>query len=443
MNNFRKIAILLLVVVAGFYSCEEGGRFGISSDDTTPPSPPVFDTVWALPGGARIFYEIPADEDVISIEASFTATNGKLIKSAVSFFAPYLEVFGLPDTTEQTLQLYALDRAGNQSTVLSVKVKPEEPAYRRVANSLNVYPAFGAILLTWENVWQKDGIVQQDSTQRDVNVYVDFSYPDNGQQRSIRQVISSNKDVERQFINGLNLSESEPVSVQVTVEDLYGNRTASIDTMIRLKTDKQLDKSKWVLPAPGVLIEGVAMSNGGVYDGKNELVIDGLVNDELHPSNYAYFANNLPINVPFNFMIDLRDKYELSRIVTHQRRFFDPTTLAANPRGDLYLTNNVGIYKMYYWNGDDDDPVNDASGQWVEISEIKIPVPEPSATILDIVRMGKLGDESLMYPDSATFTPATRWFRYEVIAPFDESYGGSLQSANSLSEITLYGRKAE
>ncbi|GAP73161.1 hypothetical protein SAMD00024442_64_5 [Candidatus Symbiothrix dinenymphae] len=436
MNNFRKMAILLLLGMAGFYACEEGERFGISSDDTEAPSPPVFDTVWALPGGARIFYQIPDDEDVISIEASFTATNGQLVKSAVSFFAPYLEVFGLPDTLEQSLQLYALDRAGNQSTVVQVKVKPEEPNYSRVAKTMDVYPAFGAMLLTWENLLTKE-----------INLFVDFSFSDNGTQRSIRQVFSSSKPFGRQFITDLNLPESEPVSVQVTVEDLYGNRTESIDTVIHLKTDALLSKNKWALPDPGVLIGGVYMSNGNSYEGWNSSVIDGYGNDDAHPSNYANFTPatmlvdgvTVVVNNPVNFMIDLGAKYRLSRIVTHQRRFYDPANLLTNPRGDLYIAPNVRIYKMYYWDGDD-DAVNDASGQWVEINQIEIPTPASGLSILEIVRMGNLGDESLMYPDQPDFTPATRWFRYQAVAPFGSN---NVSLATGLSEITLYGKDAQ
>ncbi|GAP72821.1 hypothetical protein SAMD00024442_45_3 [Candidatus Symbiothrix dinenymphae] len=439
MNNFRNRAILLLIGVAGFYACEERERFGISSDDTISPSPPVFDSVQALPGGARIFYQIPADEDVISIEASFMATNGKLIKSAVSFFAPYLEVFGLPDTLEHTLQLYALDRAGNQSTVVPVRVKPEEPAYSRVAKSLDVYPAFGAILFSWKN---------EGTGKKDVNVYVDFSYSDNGKQRSIRQVFSSNKEVDRQFIKDLNLSASEPVSVQVSVEDLYGNLTKSRDTVIYLKTDALISKDKWELPDPGVAIGGVYMSNGNYMEGQNRFIIDGNINDEFHPRDFGIFETVYNVdgadrNHPLNFMIDLGAKYQLSRIVTHQRRFWNPTTLVSDPRGDLYGYRNVGIYKMYYWDGDD-DPINNDDGidHWVEISPIKIPMPDAAATVLEIVRMGTLGDESLMYPDQPDFTPPTRWFRYQAVAPFTNNYGGPLSDIHSLSEITLYGRQA-
>ncbi|GHT54204.1 hypothetical protein AGMMS49982_18510 [Bacteroidia bacterium] len=438
MNNFRKGAILLLIAVAGFYACAEGERFGISSDDTKAPDPPVFDSVWALPGGARIFYKIPADKDVISIEASFTATNGKLIKSAVSFFAPHLEIFGLPDTTVHSLQLYALDRAGNKSDVVTVPVKPLEPTYSRVNSTLAVYPAFSSMMVSWEN-----------ELEQDVNILVDIAYSDNGTKRTIYEAFSSNKEREQRFITNLNIPSSEPVSVQVIVEDLYGNRTASIEKgPMNLMADSLISKRDWYMPDRGTFIGTVGMSNGDNWEGKNSYVIDGIVNDEQHPGNYgiynnAYWVNGSDLNQPqFNLFIDLGAKYELSRIITHQRRFWNPAVLLTQPRADLYRARNVATYKMYYWDGDDVDPASDATGQWVDISEVTIPTPPPSTTNLEYIRMGVLGDESLMYPDSAHFTPATRWFRYQAIAPFPTAnWDNENERACGISEITLFGRK--
>ncbi|GHT24822.1 hypothetical protein FACS189430_10450 [Bacteroidia bacterium] len=438
MNNIKdiaKIAVFMLLAVGGFYACEEGERFGVSSDDTTPPEPPVFDTVHALPGGARIFYKLPADKDVLSIEASFTATNGKLIKSAVSLFAPYLEIFGLPDTLEHTLHLYALDRAGNKSKVQDVKVTPLEPTYSKVANSLEIHPAFGAFMLAWEN-----------ELKQDVNIFVDFSFSDNGVNRSIRQVFSSVDSVERKFIKGLNLPESETVTLKITVEDLYGNRMEKSDIEpLHLKTDEQLKKEDWLFPLAGTLIGGVGMSNGNCYYGNIKYLNDGNCNDVNHPGQFAFFnvqyndpANNIK-NDPFNVMIDLGDKYVLSRIVTHQRRYWDPASLATNPRGNYYLDYNVGIYNMYYWDGNDEATV----GTWKLINRIKIPMPSDGMTDLEIVYQAELGDESMMYPEKPDFTPATRWFRYEVVAPFLNNYGTDLSQASCLAELTLYGRKAQ
>ncbi|GAP72776.1 hypothetical protein SAMD00024442_42_7 [Candidatus Symbiothrix dinenymphae] len=440
MNNFRNIAILLLIGVAGFYACEEGERFGISSDDTTPPNPPHFDSIRPLAGGARIFYKIPDDVDLLSIEAAFTATNGEVVKSAVSLMAPpVLEIFGLSDTLEKTIDFYALDRAGNKSTIQQLKVKPQEPTYTRVAKSLNVHAGFGSLLVTWKN---ELGL--------DVNVFVDFTFSDNGVTRSLRQAYSSRDSVERKLIKSDKFSTSNPISVKVSVEDRYGNLSAPIDKgQITLQSDELIDKKAWEVPVVGYPMGGVTMSDGSSYGSRVGMAIDGIINDLLHPGNFAHFGYTIPANqsLPaFNLLIDLGAKYRLSRILTHQRYFAYMEQLT-NPgdsnyggiRGELYRNENVGIYRMYWWDGLDDG----TSGDWREISQVKIPMPPLGMSSAEIAKLGLLGDESLMYPDSSGFTPPTRWFRYESVKPFANNYNAANIYASCLSEITLYGKKEE
>lgn len=441
MKEIRKMAILLLVGVSGFYACEEGERFGISSGDTTPPTAPVFDSVQRLPGGGRLFYQIPPDEDVISIEASYTAANGKLIKSAASFMAPYLEVYGLPDSLEHTIQLYALDRAGNQSRSVDVTFEPLKPAYLKVAKGLTVKPAFGALLVEWEN-----------ELKQDITVFVDFTFPFNGAQRSMSQVYSSRDSIEHQFIKGLNLSEQEAVSVKVTVEDLYGNRSETVDKgSLHLFTDSELDKSKFVLLNPGDTIGGVRMGYGSSFQGQIEWLIDdkidyltgygkweGVVANYACWGVYTVMIDGVNVNAQrnWNILIDLGDKYELSRIVTHQawtnssRANMSPTN-----RGFYYGEWNVAIYNMYWWDGNDAATV----GEWKLIQQVKIPMPSADMGVMDIIRQAIAGDEALMYPDDPDYTPATRYFRYQCVNGFANNYNGT---AEVLAELTLYGKKA-
>jgi hypothetical protein len=439
MNNIRKIAVFMLLAVAGFYACEEGERYEISSDDTTPPHAPTVDSIIALPGGARIFYKIPGDEDLLSIEAAFTATNGDVVKSAVSLLAPpVLEIFGFSDTPEQKIDFYALDRAGNKSPIQTLTVRPEEPTYSRVANTLNVYAGFGSLLITWENELEVD-----------VNVFVDFTFSDNGTERSVHQAYSSREPAERKLIKSNRFSASQVISVQVSVEDRYGNRSKIIDKgQVALLTDELISKQDWRLAAKGRIMGGVAMSDGSSYEGRVEFVIDGLINDLLHPGNYGHFYNTLPndqTQPAFNIFLDLGAKYELSRILTHQRYFYDinqVTVPTHSPyrgvRGNFYLAENVGIYRMYRWDGDDAGTV----GEWKLISQVKIPMPPAGMNVAEIAKLGLAGNESLMYPESSGWTPSTRWFRYEAVKPFTNNYNGTAREGECLSEITLYGRKA-
>jgi hypothetical protein len=434
MNNIRNIAIFLLFAMMGFFACEEGERFGISSDDTTPPDAPKLVNVIPIEGGARIFYKIPNNRDVISIEASFEATNGKLVKSAVSFAAPFLEIFGLPDTLEHTVQLYALDRAGNKSENVPVTFNPLEPAYNKVAKVLTVKPSFGALLIDWVN-----------DLKQDVIVCVDFTFSDNGTQRSVRQAYSSKLPVERHFIN--DLKQSLPVDVKFFVEDLYGNRSQTIDLgQLTTLADEVLDKSKWVLPAPGTLIDGKYMSCGDTYGGRTRDICDGLI-DYLPPLGfidngplygYAWIVNGIDVNQqPWQMFIDLGDKYELSRIRTHQMwNPDDPPTAKATETYNFYRNGggNVQTYNLYWWDGNDAATV----GEWKLINQTRIPLPGGDMNITDILKQGLSGDEALMYPTAPGFTPATRYIRYEPVAGFiDRPLDGW-----GLSEITLYGRKA-
>ncbi|GAP73281.1 hypothetical protein SAMD00024442_72_5 [Candidatus Symbiothrix dinenymphae] len=443
MKNLGKMAILLLFVVAGFYSCEERDRFAISSDDSVPPAPPVLDTVWRLPGGGRIFYKIPADRDLLSIEASFTATNGKLTKSAASFVAPYLEVFGLPDSLEHTIQLYAVDVAGNKSASVPVTFSPLEPAYSKVAKALTVKPAFDALLVNWEN-----------ELMQDITVYVDFTYSDsdNGTERSLTQVYSSRKPAEQHFIKDLH--SQAPVSVKVRVEDLYGNRSETIDKgQMQLLTDVELDKSKFVIPDAGVRIGGELMGYGSSFGANIAALCDGYIdylaapNGNGRPDNFAFFHSDVAylvagVNVnmyPWNIFIDLGDYYELSRIVTHQMWDLDPTTAKPTDLGGFYSTtnsNNIGAYNMYYWDGDE-DAVN-GTGTWVSIDSVKLPMPSSDMGVLDKIRQAVAGDEALMYPNNPTYTPRTRYFRYQVQSSFAGNYANG---GRGMSELTLYGKK--
>ncbi|GHT53539.1 hypothetical protein AGMMS49982_16740 [Bacteroidia bacterium] len=404
----------------------------------------MFDSVQRLPGGARIFYTIPDDEDLISIEASFTSeTTGKVIKSAVSLYAKSLDLWGFADTSEHVVQLYALDRAGNKSTEKDVTVKPWEPAFTKVAESLTVKPAFTALMLNWEN-----------ELQQNINIFVDLSYSLNGSPRSVRQAISSRKLTERQFIRNLDIPETEPVKVHVSVADAYGNESEPRDFgTLYVMRDEMLDKKQWLLPAPGEEI-GVDSLGNIVYMSKSgggfpiETIIDGIVENDgvttaLNRVDLGSAWNvqkvvdgvTTTINVNgrprANVLIDLGAYYEISRIITHQ---MVNGVSAVDQKGWLYDYSNVGTYKVYWLDGDTD------TGVWRLINQTRIDPPPIDWTDLEVILDAAKGNEAFMYPDDPKFTPRTRYFRYETVTGFRDNY---TYAPAVLSELTLYGRKAQ
>ncbi|GHT22746.1 hypothetical protein FACS189430_04980 [Bacteroidia bacterium] len=446
-KNIAKIAVFMLLAVAGFYACEEGERFGISSDDTTPPAPPVLDSVQFLNGGAELFYKIPADEDVISIEGSYIAQNGNVVTAAVSFYAKSLKVFGMADTLEHVVSLYSVDRAGNRSEAVSVPVTPLEPAFTKVAKTFKVKPAFSALIFEWDN-----------ELRQDINVYIDLTYLYNGSVQTAHHAISSKKLYDRQFIKNLDLPETESVSVSFSIADAYGNQSQVYDLGQKyVKRDVMLDKSKMSFFAPGYKLgkdengDAVYMANGNTRDGKTVMLLDGIIeNDGFRiVSNFCNLgeAHNMLLDgvmrnvnaMPWNMFIDLGDYYELSRIITHQRASNAGATnsvLDINPLYDYNsgMTWNVGRYKVYW--------LDETTDEWKLINDIYIPKPPEEWSNWEKILYAVRGDEAFMYPDEPDFTPRTRYFRYQAMSSFFNNYTDT-SGGSCLSEITLYGRKAQ
>lgn len=417
--------MLSVLVTCLAYSCKEMDRFDVNSNDNTAPGQITYKYYKALYGGARFYYDVPSDEDLLQIQAEYTNEQGKKFTFSSSYLSDSVDVYGLPNTDAYRIQLYALDRSGNRSQPVQVIVEPLEPAFQRVAKSLQVKPGFGSFIVEWKN-----------ELQQNINVYVDFSFKDKSGNRTITSVFTSNLLNDRKMIQDLNLSEDQRVDVQVRVEDTYGNITNSYNKgAVDLLEDEKIPKANWSLPSVRDEIAGVGMAFGDDYEGRMVYVMDG-VTDFVDTKNYLHTGGRgktgfkIDGNMPWNIMIDLGDYYELSRIVTHQRHYSGATSSPVT-RGQFYQGENVGQYRMYYLDEDTDE--------WVLINEHQIPVPQVSSE-LDYVKAGRAGDMAYMYPEEPKFTKKTRWFRYEAVFAFLNNYTST--NGNALSEITLFGRKA-
>lgn len=423
MIIMKNIYIYILALLVLGVSCSEGERFDVNKDDTTPPGEISLKSYKPLYGGARFYYVMPNDEDLLSVEAEYTNAKNQTFKFSSSYFVDSLDIYGLPDINEHTIRLFAVDRAGNRSKVTEVKVRPMEPAYQRVAKTTIVKSGFSSFFLDWKN-----------ELKQNINVYVDFEFVENGIPRKLTSVFSSNLDQDRRFVNDLKLGINDKIKIKVRVEDTYGNITEQIDKgEISLLEDNEIPKVAWSLPKTNDSIGGVPMCFGDGYEGRARYVIDGIIDrgdnlNFMHTNARGRTGKAADGNMPWNFMIDLGDYYELSRIVTVQRH---SGGLANINRGQYYKTENVGIYRMYYW---DQDIAN-----WVLINENQVKFQE-GLSDLDYVKLGEAGDMAYMYPDDPKYTKKTRWFRYEAVKGFTSNY--TLLDANCLSEITLFGRKA-
>jgi hypothetical protein len=430
MKTYYKYLLLFSAFLLFFAACEEE-RYEITSGDSTPPGQPVFNSFKALHGGARIFFTPPADEDLLSIDA--VVTNGdRTYTFSVSYFTDSVDVLGLARAENYTIKLYAVDRAGNRSSATDATVTPLEPAHLKVAKTVYVKPGFNAFYVDWKNELGEP-----------VNVFVDYTFTQNGVTRQLLSVFVSNDSVNRQFVNDLDLNETDPVNVKVRVCDLYENFSETLDfgNLFVLKDVEipKFDAQKnplWSMPLEyeePPFGGGVSQVDGIYYDGITEKVIDGLI-DRDGNLNYMFVTDNPGSGYegsapcPWSLLIDLGDYYELSRIVTHQRW---SSSGAALERGNYYRDVNIGSFNMYRW---DEEKL-----EWEFLSYNQIPVPKGTLSDIQWVQLGRAGDMSYMYPDEPGYTKPTRWFRYEALSNFNDNYTNP--NARLLSEITLYAKK--
>ena len=454
-----RIFLIVLFVGAVFYACKEEWRFAISSKDTTIPSKPEVVNIKPLPGGARIFYKVPPQEQVLQIVAQLTSMDGKLHTFSSSYFKDSIDVYGMGEEKEYVFKMWAETRAGNKSAVETVRATPLKAGIWYVNESVGIQPGFDAVVLDWKNI-----------VEQQVSVFVDLEFNMQGKKREVMLVYSSNYRTGRQFIK--DLPRDEPIKIKVRTADIYGNTTDTREWAdVRLLYDEKIPKAKWVLPMTNDSIDWQPMCFGDGANGRLERVIDDVIDSRDGMSNYMHgqergrtgstqLPNPLPypgysVRVPWNLFIDLGDYYRISRMITHQRH----SMTDGNPRGHLYRGENVGHFRVWYLDETKPEgtpPPNkkpgrtwkifgeEVRGTWILLSEHYIPIPDVKAPE-EYPKLGAKGDETYMLPDDVDYTPPTRWFRYEAIRGFVTENGKPYANDNSncLSEVTLFGIPAQ
>lgn len=437
MSNKTVFYIVALCFLLFLFGCKESERFEIGYSDKIPPSSPEFVKYKPTYGGVRIFFNRPSDSDLLSIDATYTNENGKKMWFSVSYYSSYIDVYGFATEKPYIIELYSVDRAGNKSEAIPVKVQPLQPAVEQVASTVYCIAGFNSFYINWDN-----GLMQS------INVFIDYTYNDKtGNKKETSLIYTSRESEERRLIRDPGFSIDESVSVKVRIEDEFGNKSKIINLgEFTLLEDQLIPKLNWQIPDTndstivnrnGERVNtGIPMGFFNAKEGRDYMAIDNIISDGsfvnfTHTDFLGRTGDPKDGNMPWNYIIDLGDYYELSRIITHQRYRHSGATEYSG-REDYYRGENIGSYTMWRW----DDEIQD----WDSISYHKITypidLPDRQYRIL-----GRQGDMAYMYPNDPQFTKPTRWFRYEALSGFNDNYESL--DGNCLSEIALYGRKAE
>ena len=140
----------LLYIGVALAACADNADLNEPTGSTTPPAQELNATVKNLPGAAIIYYDLPDDQNLKYVRASYKVDNMVRTVNA-SFYTDSLVVEGFPTKGEYDIELYSVSYGEVVSSPLVVKVNPDTPPYQKVRGTLVSAETFGGIRVNFDN----------------------------------------------------------------------------------------------------------------------------------------------------------------------------------------------------------------------------------------------------------------------------------------------------
>lgn len=151
--NIYKI-ILFLAATLVLSSCSEDKHEPLGGDGTAEEVTDIKHD--PLPGGARLTYKLPKDDNLLYVEASLVTSKGVKRYFKASSFMGEIVILGLPDDKECDVSVYSVSYNGSHSAVQNVRIQPLKPPYQSAYESLSTDPTFGGVSLSFANEFQSE-----------------------------------------------------------------------------------------------------------------------------------------------------------------------------------------------------------------------------------------------------------------------------------------------
>ena len=200
-----------MFIIFFIIACEESERFKLQYDDKIPPNSPQYLYYKPTYGGARIYFKQPEDTDVLTIDVTYTIKNGEQRRFSTSYLSNSIDISGFDSDKPCIVELFAVDRAGNESEKISVTINPLQPNVKQVAESIYCISIL-FIFVNWDN-----GLRQT------VHVFIDYVYQTKEGQRT-KSIWYIRLVKQRDKINKDPGFTGDTRSVTVRIDDEYGNR---------------------------------------------------------------------------------------------------------------------------------------------------------------------------------------------------------------------------
>ncbi len=348
-----------------------------------------------LPGGVKLTYQIPKTEDILSVKAIYTLSNGKTYEASSSYYENSLTLLGFNDTKEHEATLFTVNRAQELSDPVKVKFTPLESPLSKVLKSVKIIADFSGANFSWVN-------------EDKAPITFEFIAQDSIGQMMVRNVYTSEAELGSRSVRGF---PSKPWRFATLVGDRYGNRSDSIFPKSTLTPlyEERLDKKIMTIMRLG------SDANFTNWEGMDAYIID---------DNKDTFGHSPNSSVPASFTINMGQTAKLSRLVMYNRYF----------NSSYYSWGNPEVMTVYCCFG-----TPSSNGNWADWTKImEIQQIKPSGASGTTMRDGdrEWAEAGFEFPFPIDMPP-TRYVRITVHKTWENT------TYTHPCEIDLYGEPAK
>lgn len=231
------LALITVVTAVTLFSCQKQTGTNLEPIYKSNKKPPVVTNVRVndFPGGALIMYDIPADPEILYVQADYMINQQSKQQVKASYYTDTLKVLGFEKSGPYKVRLYAVSRSEVKSDPVEVTVTPQTPPYLTVKSSLEILADFGGANIRFRNVTGADIAVVAlvDTLGKPENVYANYT-----------------KDTAGNFsLRGFSPKERK---FGAFVRDRWGNVSDTVWAKVTSMNEQELDRTKMkALVLPG------------------------------------------------------------------------------------------------------------------------------------------------------------------------------------------------
>lgn len=386
INYILYIGVVLLLCSA----CTEDIP-GPLSDAGSQPDQVSNVTVESRPGGAKLRYQVPDNEDLLYVKAVYEFPKGNFREVRASMYVDTLIIEGIGNTEVRPVSIYAVSRSEKVSEPVVVDILPETPPVETVAASLEANATFGGLTVFYDNVLRYSIVIEVMKKVAGEWIIIDSHYTNNNS-----------------GLFAVRGQAAEPAEFGIFVRDRWSNRSDTVVSELTPLYEIQL-------PAPTWLNSLASDYNQFYLNNHYGRMFDGITT----PGNYAGTLLSSPASdLPSSFSLDFGAPVTFSRFKYWM------------PQSDQYGTfSYASPEKWQLWGT---NTLADDWEQWTLISEYTAVKPSgaPTGTLTDLDRQTAYAGLDFDFPIG---TPPYRYIRWRTTKNF-----GSL-SAVQITELAFFG----